>query len=378
MTPYTDAIKMNPTVPVGSPIPRVVGGSSPIKHVFYIIRENRTYDSILGDMKQGNGDPALTLFGAAITPNAHALASQFVLFDNFYVDADVSYDGHAFSTAAYATDVIQKLWQTYYANRGGVYLSEGSGFMRNAVRQPVGARVAATSGTTPQRARRQRPQLRRVRRRTAPSPPPATCVAIESVPGLKNLVAPAFAGFDLTITDQKRVDTWLQEFNGFVQNGNLPQLSILHLGNDHTQGTTPGAPTPRAMIADNDLALGPRRRSDCEQPLLEGLRDLHRRGRCAERSGSRGLAPLGGAGGEPVREARLRGPHVLFHVGHAAIDGADSRPAADEHLRRGGDADVQRVSGDARSVGLPAAHAERRARREEPGDGRSAPPPRAR
>src|SRR5258708_27816449 len=123
---------MTPTVPVGSPFPRLVGGSSPIKHVFYVIRENRTYDSILGDMKQGNGDPTLTLFGAAITPNAHALASQFVLFDNFYVDADVSYDGHAFSTAAYATDVVQKLWQTYYANRGGVYLSEGAGFMRNA------------------------------------------------------------------------------------------------------------------------------------------------------------------------------------------------------------------------------------------------------
>ncbi|MEP6919043.1 MAG: hypothetical protein ABJC89_25600, partial [Acidobacteriota bacterium] len=131
VTPYTDAIRMNPTVPVGSPIPRVVGGSSPIKHVFYIIRENRTYDSILGDMKQGNGDPSLTLFGPIITPNAHALASQFVLFDNFYVDADVSYDGHAFSTGAYATDVVQKLWQTFYGNRGGLYLAEGDGFMRS-------------------------------------------------------------------------------------------------------------------------------------------------------------------------------------------------------------------------------------------------------
>ena len=117
----------------------LVGGSSPIKHVFYIIRENRTYDSILGDLKQGNGDPTLTLFGAAITPNAHALASQFVLFDNFYVDADVSYDGHAFSTAAYATDVVQKLWQTYYANRGGVYLGEGDRLHAQRVRQPVGA-----------------------------------------------------------------------------------------------------------------------------------------------------------------------------------------------------------------------------------------------
>jgi YVTN family beta-propeller protein len=254
VTPYTDAIRMNPAVPIGSPIPRQVGGSSPIKHVFYIIRENRTYDSILGDMKQGNGDPNLTLFGAAITPNAHALASQFVLFDNFYVDADVSYDGHAFSTSAYATDVVQKLWQTYYANRGGVYLSEGTGFMRNA----FGNLSAPESGYIWDYAARARVSVRSygefAENRSKSAGGDVT--AVETVPGLKNLVAPAFAAFDLEITDQKRVDTWLQEFNGFVLNNNLPQLSILHLGNDHTRGTAPGAPTPRAMVADNDLALG--------------------------------------------------------------------------------------------------------------------------
>jgi DNA-binding beta-propeller fold protein YncE len=254
LTPYSDAIKMNPTVPVGSPIPRVVGGSSPIKHVFYIIRENRTYDSILGDMKQGNGDPTLTLFPAAITPNAHALASQFVLFDNFYVDADVSYDGHAFSTAAYATDVIQKIWQTYYANRGGVYLSEGMGIMRNA----FGNLTAPESGYIWDYATRARVSVRSYGEFAQNLTKSATgdVLAGEAVPGLKNLVSPTFAAFDLTISDQKRVDYWLQEFNGFVQNGNLPQLSIIHLGNDHTQGTTPGMPTPRAMIADNDLAMG--------------------------------------------------------------------------------------------------------------------------
>jgi DNA-binding beta-propeller fold protein YncE len=254
VTPYTDAIRMTPAVPVGSPIPRVVGGSSPIKHVFYIIRENRTYDSILGDMKQGNGDPTLTLFGPIITPNAHALASQFVLFDNFYVDADVSYDGHAFSTAAYATDVVQKLWQTFYANRGGLYLAEGDGFMRNA----FGNLSAPESGYIWDYATRARVSVRSYGEFVDNTSKSASgdVVARESVPGLKNLVAPSFAGFDLEITDQKRVDYWLQEFNGFVQNNNLPQLSIVHLGNDHTRGSTPGAPTPRAMIADNDLALG--------------------------------------------------------------------------------------------------------------------------
>jgi DNA-binding beta-propeller fold protein YncE len=255
VTPYTDAIRLNPAnVPIGSPIPRTVGSSSPIKHVFYIIRENRTYDSILGDEKQGNGDPTLTLFGAATTPNAHALAEGFVLFDNFYVDADVSYDGHSFSTSAYATDVIQKMWQTVYGNRGGLYLAEGDGFMRN----PFGNLSAPENGYIWDYATRNRVTVRSygefVRNLTKSSAGDVTVA--ESVPGLKNIVAPTFAAFDLDITDNKRVDNWLQEFNAYVKSGALPQLSILHLGNDHTNGTKPGAPTPRAMIADNDLALG--------------------------------------------------------------------------------------------------------------------------
>lgn len=254
VTPYSDDIRLTPNVPIGSPIPRIVGASSPIKHVFYIIRENRTYDSILGDMKEGNGDPTLTLFGAAITPNAHALASQFVLFDNFYVDADVSYDGHSFSTAAYATDAIQKIWQTVYGNRGGLYLSEGDGFMRN----PYGNLTAPESGYIWDYAQRARVSVRSYGEfvRHLSKTAAGDVVAAESVPGLKNNVAPSFAGFDLTITDQKRVDYWLDEFRGFVQNNNLPQLSIIHLGNDHTQGTTPGMFSPKAMIADNDLAMG--------------------------------------------------------------------------------------------------------------------------
>src|SRR4029078_13656709 len=104
-----------------------VGGASPIKHVFYVIRENRTYDQVLGDLAEGNGDPSLTLFGRDVTPNAHGLSQSFVLFDNFYVDADVSYNGHAYSTAAYATDFVQKIWQTYYGYRRGLYILEGTG-----------------------------------------------------------------------------------------------------------------------------------------------------------------------------------------------------------------------------------------------------------
>src|SRR5262249_13701336 len=105
LSPYTDALRLTPQfAPLGSPIPRAVGMSTPIKHVFYIIRENRSYDQVFGDISRGNGDPTLTLFGRNNTPNAHAIADKFVLFDNFYVDADVSYNGHLYSTAAYSPD----------------------------------------------------------------------------------------------------------------------------------------------------------------------------------------------------------------------------------------------------------------------------------
>ncbi|HEY7287854.1 MAG TPA: alkaline phosphatase family protein [Vicinamibacterales bacterium] len=255
LSPYNDTIRLTPpNIPIGSPIPRVVGGSSPIKHVFYIIRENRTYDQILGDVAAGNGEPKLTLFGKDSTPNAHALAQNFVLFDNFYVDADVSYDGHAYSTAAYATDVVQKLWQTMYGGRGGSYLGEG-GF---ATRNPFGNLSTPEQGYIWDYAMRANVSVRSYGEFVDNVSKSATgdVVAVGNVPGLKNLVAPTYAGFDLDIPDSKRVDNWLAEFRDFERNGNLPQLSVIHLPNDHTKGSIPGAPTPRVMIADNDLGLG--------------------------------------------------------------------------------------------------------------------------
>ncbi len=255
VTPYSDAIKLAPpNVPVGSPIPRTVGGASPIKHVFYVIRENRTYDQILGDVSAGNGEPKLTLFGADVTPNAHSIAQNFVLFDNFYVDADVSYNGHAYTTAAYATDFVEKMWQTVYANRGGIYLGEGGGFMRS----PFGNVAAPPQGYVWDFARRANVSVRSYGEyvQHTSRTPGGDVTAVESVPGLRGAVAPAYAGWDLDITDNKRVDTWIAEFRQYEQNGNLPQLSIIRLPNDHTSGTRAGAPTPRAMVADNDVALG--------------------------------------------------------------------------------------------------------------------------
>lgn len=251
LSPYTATRRMAPAdAPIASPIPRRVGGSSPIKHVFYVIRENRTYDQILGDLPRGNGDPSLTLFGEQVTPNAHAIARDFTLFDNFYVDAEVSYDGHAFSTAAYATDVVEKLWPTNYGSRGTPYLSEG-GYKR---RGEYGNFSAPPLGYIWDFAKRAGISVRSYGEFAAwprrGGPVRAT------VPGLEGLVHPAFPPFDLAVPDAERADIWMEEFRTFERDGTLPRLSIIRLGNDHTSGTSPGTPTPRAMVADNDVALG--------------------------------------------------------------------------------------------------------------------------
>ncbi len=251
VTPYSDATRLAPAgAPASSPIPRRVGGASPITHVFYIIRENRTYDQILGDLDRGNGDPTLALFGGDVTPNAHALARQFVTLDNFYVDAEVSYDGHAFSTGAYATDFVEKIWPTNYASRGAAYLSEGGGQMRTQygnVSAPINGYIwdACVRAGKSVRSYGEFAELDR-----------ATGTMKATVPGLEGHVHPSYPAFDLKIKDSKRVDIWLQEFEKLDSDGALPALSIIRLPTDHTSGTSVGAPTPRAMIADNDLALG--------------------------------------------------------------------------------------------------------------------------
>jgi YVTN family beta-propeller protein len=258
LNPDRDATRPSPpSASKGSPIPPKVGGKSPIRHVFYIVRENRTYDQILGDVAAGNGDPNLCLFGEEVTPNAHAIARQFVLLDNFYVDAEVSFDGHSFSTAAYATDATEKLWPQYYGRQDGKYLSEGGGPNRN----PYGNITAPSAGYIWDACRRADVSVRSYGEFAVPheendedraGEPPY----VGSVPGLSGFVCPDYPPYDLSIPDAKRVDVWLREFRQFEADGKLPRLSILRLGNDHTAGTRPGYPTPRAMIAENDAALG--------------------------------------------------------------------------------------------------------------------------
>jgi YVTN family beta-propeller protein len=250
LMPYSDAIRLTPAhAPIGSPIPRRVGDPSPIKHVFYVIRENRTYDQIFGDLDRGDSDPTLCLFGDQVTPNAHALEREFGVFDNFYVDAEVSYDGHAFSTGAYATDLVEKFWPTNYASRGAEYLSEGGGANRNA----YGNIAAPLDGYIWDDCVRKNVSVRSYGEFVHLD---ANHHNMASVPGLQGRISLDYAPWDLKIPDAQRADVFIRELHDEEANGTVPALSIIRLGNDHTGGTNPIYSTPRAMIAENDLALG--------------------------------------------------------------------------------------------------------------------------
>jgi len=229
----------------GSPIPRHAGDPSPITHVFYIIKENRTYDQVLGDMREGNGDSSLCLFPEQVSPNQHALAREFVLFDNFFVDAEVSADGHNWSMGAYATDYVEKSWPTLYGGRGGIYEFEGGG-------DPI---ARPSDGFLWDNCLRNGVSVRSYGEFVINGKAPGDSMKA-SVPSLEGRVAPFYRGYDLDYSDVDRYEAWKQEFDAFDANGDLPRLQIIRLPNNHTQGTRKGKPTPRAYVAQNDLALG--------------------------------------------------------------------------------------------------------------------------
>ncbi|MEP7340263.1 MAG: beta-propeller fold lactonase family protein [Acidobacteriota bacterium] len=258
-SPYTDELLKAAKAPrEKTAIPFRIGAQSPIKHVIYVIKENRTYDQILGDMKEGNGDASICLFGEDVTPNHHAIACEFVLLDNFYVDAEVSADGHNWSTAAYATDYTEKTWPTNYSGRGRSYDYEGSkkiarptmgyiwdhckraGVSYRSYGEFIGSREGKPGGGG----------------ELGGDPGKAAKVNYTNEAALEGHFSPTFPSWDLTIPDNVRVEAWLKEFRDYEQNGQLPQFQIVRLGGDHTQGTRAGAPTPRAHVAENDLAVG--------------------------------------------------------------------------------------------------------------------------
>jgi YVTN family beta-propeller protein len=238
---------------VTQPIPVYPGQSSPIRHVFLIIKENRTYDQIFGDVSRANGDPTLVQFGRDVTPNHHALADQFGLMDNYFTPSDQSALGHRWITQAYSGD-----WAMKYSNGRNdqnPMLFAPNDFLWDAMKahgktvRSFGERglntyVPTTANWTD------------FYNDYANGTNKVKCVPRAEIVGLRDVYSPLVAAADSGIPDVMRVQGFLQEFNAFDKNDNLPQLSILLLYNDHTAGTSPGFPTPRAQVADNDLALG--------------------------------------------------------------------------------------------------------------------------
>jgi YVTN family beta-propeller protein len=233
-SPYTAYRKMQSSVKA----PFALGKNSPVKHVFYVIKENRTYDQVLADVKKGNGDTTLLLFGKRYTPNQHAIVDEFILLDNFFVNAEVSADGHNWSMGGYATDYLEKTWPTSYGGRGGTYGGEGEreiannkgGFIwNNCARSGVSYRTygefVGDNG---------KPTL----------------------PILEGHVCINYPGYDLGVRDTSRFNIWKKDFDTLVKNNAVPQFNTVRFGNDHTEGMRLGRPTPYAHVSDNDLAVG--------------------------------------------------------------------------------------------------------------------------
>ncbi|HUJ95176.1 MAG TPA: hypothetical protein VLW84_07935 [Terriglobales bacterium] len=288
-------------------------GGNPIHHVIYVIKENRTYDQILGDLKVGNGDGKLTMYGADITPNEHKLALQFGVLDNFYDSGEVSGDGHDWSTAAITSDYNEKNWQIGYRSNERTYDFQGTvadefplenrmpdvdapstGYLwDNAARNNITyrdygeflstawCRVRTKTPTSPKQgpmsplaAECEKTAINKGDALPAnvgdphgsPSPWPWAVDAFRETRPTKasqrGHLDPQFPEFNPDYPDQLRTDEFLNEFNGFVQarkdgkGTELPAFVLLYLPNDHTGGTRPGHPKPAASVADNDLALG--------------------------------------------------------------------------------------------------------------------------
>ena len=288
------------------------GGANPIRHVIYIIKENRTYDQILGDLGVGNGMPSLTMYGEEITPNEHKLAKQFGVLDNFYDSGEVSGDGHVWSNAAISSDYTEKTWQQSYRGKERVYDYEGiteggypllegisdvnepgsSYLWTNLARngktlyhfgefistkfcsdpESPFAQESPTEGTpepAPERCgahgsiRHGEAIPKNYGGGTSPYPWPIPLINknVATKPELVDHFDPNFPDFNLSFPDQLRVEEFLTHFRQWVedrQNGHdtMPQMVQLRLPNDHTAGTRPGMPTPKSSVADNDLAVG--------------------------------------------------------------------------------------------------------------------------
>ena len=250
-TPYKDSL-LTEAPPAFTPsiIPRTVGAPSPIRHVIYIIKENRTYDQVFGDLPGANGDPRLTIFGEKVTPNQHALAKEYVIFDNLYCDGEVSNDGHRWLASAYATDFYEKQWPALYGSR-------------SAASYDVEAVVPA-GGFIWDLAKRKGLSYRTYAEGTSDAKVGGKPVLVPrlGMEALTGHIAPGFPN-GLNLPDSEKFKVWLAEFREYEKNYDnpdrekrLPNFQTVWMMGDHTEGTRVGRRTPTAMVADNDYAIG--------------------------------------------------------------------------------------------------------------------------
>lgn len=232
-TPYRDALLEKAEVVPGTVVPSAVGERSPIEHVLFIMKENRTYDQVFGDLKQGNGDPSLILFGREVTPNQHALAEQFVLLDNLYCSGEVSQDGQPWTTSAYANEFTQRAWTLSYSRHGRLNTGGGIGAQSTPYIWELARQKGLTVRTFGMGNRRGIDEVRSLRFEQRP------------------------AGSTVTrARDFQRADRFVEEFQEMDREGKVPNFMMMGLGENHTAGTTPGAFTPKAAVASNDVAVG--------------------------------------------------------------------------------------------------------------------------
>ncbi|HTJ00330.1 MAG TPA: alkaline phosphatase family protein, partial [Dongiaceae bacterium] len=245
-TPLRPDASVVMTRPENNPVPEHPGAASPITHCIYIIKENRTYDQVFGDIREGNGDSNLCLFPESVTPNLHALVRQFVLLDNFYADAEVSADGHEWSMAGYASDFVEKTWPLNYGHKKSKFPYPSEGVFPIAV--PASGYLwdrAAAAGVSYR-------SYGEFVQNAASTNQPATA----KLKALQDHYDPWFRSFDLDYPDASRADRFISELHRYEATGDMPHLQIVRLPNDHTHGVTAGKRTPTAFVAENDAAVG--------------------------------------------------------------------------------------------------------------------------
>ncbi len=252
------ALERSATNTKPTPIPKKLGEPSTIKHILYIIKENRTYDQVLGDIKSANGEESLCTFGARVTPNHHAISNTFVLLDNYYCNGVNSADGHAWVTEGIANDYLERSFGGFirsypfpgddpmaFASSGFIWdnvISHGLSF-RNFGEMSTSRRDDKSTWTDIYRDYTNKTNKIKLRNEVAN-------------PSLRRFSNPDSPGWNMRVTDQIRADVFIAELEQFAKKGALPNFLMLYLPENHTSGASPDFPTPSAMVADNDLALG--------------------------------------------------------------------------------------------------------------------------